>query len=299
MWLAGACAAVAVVVFGAAVAAAFGVLPGLSRRRTRPAGVLGAVTPAQRQSYRVLAWAAAGVGLVVWVVSGWPVYGLLAAAVVAGAPLVANPGGSAVRRIEMLEALGEWLRHLASMHVAGLAVEQTIRASGHSAPEALSGQVRLLVSRMEAGWPAVDAYRAFADDLADGVVDNVVMMLMTHTDQRGAGMATALRELADSLEYEATGAREVEAERARTRTSTRAISLIALAMTGMTLFAFEYAEPFGTVQGQVFLALTGGLFVSMLWWMYCIARVRAAQRLLDSSPSSAPSDDPSAGVVTR
>ncbi len=251
-------------------------------RRPRPQGAA-LLPPAWQEYHRLLWWAAGGGGLLVWVITRWPVHGLLTAALIAGAPYVLHPGGSAVRRIEMIEALGEWLHHLASVHVAGLALEQTIRASGPSAPDALREPIQLLVSRLNAHWTPADAYRAFGDDLADGVADDVVLMLITHTDHRGAGMSTALRELADGLEYEATHAREIEAERARIRTSARWISVVAIGLMVLTLFAFDYAEPFSTAQGQLALAVAGGLFILMFVWMHQVSRARPADRLLESA----------------
>lgn len=243
---------------------------------------------AWRQRYRPLLAVAVAAGLGVWVLTGWPVHGLVTAAAVAGLPFVLHPGGSPKARIESLEGLAEWLNQLAGVHVAGLSLEQTVRSSAPNAPEPVRAQVQQLAARLDHGWPAEDAYRALAADLDDGVVDHVVLLLQTHARDRGPGLSRALEALSESLGQQVADAREIEADRAKVRTSARWISLFVLGTVVVAMANRAYTAPYGTPQGQVLLVVLGGMFAFLLVRMHLMSRSAPQPRLLDTAPATAP-----------
>jgi hypothetical protein len=240
---------------------------------------------AWRRRWRHLVTTAGVVALVVWAYTGWPVHGLLAGAAVLGLPFVLHPGGAAQARIERLEALGQWLNHLAGVHTAGISLTQTIRASAKAAPAPIAVNVQALAERLRSGMDAHLAFGMFADELADGVSDHVVLLFQSHAVYKGPGLSAALEELAVTIHQQAADARDVEADRASVRKSSRQVSLvICIVVMGCMLnqaWSGWYASPLG----QIVLAFLGCLFAWTLAWLRRIARTEPDPRLLDPLPA--------------
>ncbi len=280
-WLAGAAAAVAAICIGGVVAAWAGWWPAARSGRAARRSRLEQLPPAWRAAYRPMLGGSVVAGVGLWAWTGWPVVGLAAVVAVAGLPFVLHPGGSPTRRVEMIEGLAEWMLHVASIHVSGLALEGTLRASAGSVPEAVQEPVQEMIRRLESGWDPEDAYRALADRLDDGVVDGMVMLLLTHARERGPGLSATLQGMAEMLQREAVACREVEAERAKQRTAARGITAISVALPAMVIVMMrEYSAPYGTVQGQVVLALVVGAFALLLGQLSRMAKAVPAPRML-------------------
>lgn len=240
-----------------------------------------------QRRYKPLLVAALVAGLAVWVITGWPIQGVITAACLAGLPFVLHPGGSPKLRIEALEGVAEWLHQLAGVHVAGLSLEQTIRSSAPNAPAPVRQQVQQLAMRLDHGWPAEDAYRALADDLQDGTVDHVVLLLQTHARDRGQGLSRALEALSESLSDQVADARDIEADRAKVRTAARWISLFVLGAVTLSMLNRAYTAPYGSPQGQLLLMVLGGLFALLLVRMHRMSKTEPEPRLLAPAGSEA------------
>ncbi|MFI0742351.1 type II secretion system F family protein [Streptomyces sp. NPDC021100] len=238
-----------------------------------------------QRRWRHLLAGAGIVTLLVWAYTGWPVHGLLAGAAVIGLPFILNPGAAAKVRIERLEALAQWLNHLSGVHTAGISLVQTIRASAKAAPAPIAPSVQALAQRLKAGMDASFAFALFADELADGVSDHVVLLLQSHAVYKGPGLADALEALATTIHQQAADARDVEADRAKVRKSARIVSIvICVVVVGCMLndaWSGWYASPFG----QIVLAVLGGAFGWTLSWLRRIARTKPDPRLLDPLPT--------------
>jgi Flp pilus assembly protein TadB len=234
--------------------------------------------------WRHLVNTAAVATLVVWAWTGWPVHGLLAGAAVLGLPFILNPGTAAVHRIERLEALGQWLNHLAGVHTAGISLPQTIRASAKNAPGPIAANVRALSERLRSGMESHDAFALFADELADGVSDHVVLLFQSHAVYKGPGLSDALEALAVTIHQQAADARDIEADRAKVRKSSRMVSVvISIVVVGCMLnegWSGWYQSP----AGQIVLAVLGIMFAWTLSWLRRIARTKPDPRLLDPLP---------------
>ncbi|MFJ2094745.1 type II secretion system F family protein [Streptomyces sp. NPDC087901] len=236
--------------------------------------------------WRHLVMAAAIVTLVVWAWTGWPVHGLLAGAAVLGFPFILNPGTAAVHRIDRLEALGQWLNHLAGVHTAGISLPQTIRASAKNAPAPIAANVRALSERLRSGVEAHTAFALFADELADGVSDHVVLLFQSHAVYKGPGLSDALEKLAVTIHQQAADARDIEADRAKVRKSSRMVSVvISIVVVGCMLnegWSGWYQSP----AGQIVLAVLGVMFAWTLSWLRRIARTKPDPRLLAPLPTT-------------
>lgn len=249
---------------------------GLRRRARRAVAELPAGWAA---NYRHLLAASVVLGVVVWAWTGWPVHGMVAAAGLAGLPFVLHPGGSARAQIERLDAVGEWLQQLVSVHGSGKPLEQTIRELT-AVPEAVRGAVDALARRLEAGVPARQAYRGFADDMGDLIGDDISMLLLDHATTRGPGLARVLESKAASVAAKAAGLRDVDAERAKSRANARRVSLFVLAVVAVALANPGYTAPYGTGPGQGGLLLLGAGFAGALVWLRKMAQPRPEPRLL-------------------
>ncbi|MEG9553061.1 type II secretion system F family protein [Streptomyces baarnensis] len=282
------CTVLALLGVFAAVREVRGRIPDPSKPKSRTTGRLArakAELPARwQQRWRHLLITAAVVALAVWAWSGWPVHGLLAGAAVLGLPYVLNPGTAATLRIERLEALGQWLNHLAGVHQAGISLTQTIRASAKAAPEPIAPNVRALAERMGAGMEAQDAFALFADELADGVSDHVVLLFQSHAVYKGPGLSDALEALAVTIHQQAADARDIEADRAKVRKSSRMVSMVICVVVVGCMLNDAWSGWYQSPVGQIVLAVLGGLFAYTLRWLRKIARTQPDPRLIDPLP---------------
>lgn len=233
--------------------------------------------------WRYLVTIAGIVTLSVWAYTGWPIHGLLAGAAVLGLPFVLNPGTSAQARIERLEALGQWLNHLAGVHTAGIGLPATIRASAKNAPAPIAANVRALSERLRSGMEAHEAFDLFADEMADGVFDHVVLLFQSHAVYKGPGLADALEALAVTIHQQAADARDVGADRAKVRKSARLVSVVICIVVLGCMLNEAWSAWYQTPAGQIVLAILGGGFAWTLMMLRRIARTTPDPRLIDTS----------------
>jgi Flp pilus assembly protein TadB len=229
--------------------------------------------------------AAIAAGLLAWLLTGWPVLGLIAVATVVGLPLLLSTSTVAANAIDRVEAVEEWTRRLADVLTVGVGLEQAITSSVRTVAEPIRAEVTALAARVGARWPTEHALRAFADDLADATGDLVVASLILGHRRRGPGLARALTAVADSVAEEVAMRRRVEADRAKPRTTARAVTVITLGVVGLGLLNRSYVAPYGTPLGQLVLAgITTG-FVASLAWMRAVTLGNPPPRLLASHPT--------------
>ena len=262
-------------------------------RSARPAA-----TSARGARARRRAAVGAAVGVLLWLVTGWLVAVVVVPLAAAGLPpLLGRTDTDAASR--KLEGLEEWTRHLAGVLDVGVGLEQAIAVNLRSTPSSIRPAVQALVARLSARWPTEAALRAFADDLDDATGDLVAASLVLGAQRRGSGLTRVLDGLASTVADEVRMRRQVEADRAKPRTTARAVTLITLAVLALLSFNTSYIAPYGTAAGQVVLLLLVGLYTAALAWMHVMARGRTAPRLLRAvgrSPGATPSPTPAVPV---
>jgi tight adherence protein B len=252
------------------------------RRRTPQTRRWRRTTPAWR-------WIAVGVAAVVaWLLTGWPVAGLIAAVTVWGLPILLSTSRDAAAAIDRIEALEEWTRRLSDVLVVGVGLEQAITATVRTCPDRIQTEVTALSARLSARWLTETALRAFADDLDDATADLVVATLILGARRRGPGLARVLAAVADSVAEEVAMRRRVEAERAKPRTTARAVTLITLGVVAVGSLNGTYLKPYGTVLGQLVLATIACLFVVALMWMRALTLSKPQPRLFLPLTTAAP-----------
>jgi Flp pilus assembly protein TadB len=239
------------------------------------------------------------VGLVVLLLTRWPVAGVAAVAAVIFLPRIVTTKDSR-RAIETLEALEQWTRRLSDYLTASRGLEDALEASARGAPPAIAAPAAALARRIAARTSTEDALRAFADDIADPAGDRIAAALIIAASKRGVAMRGILVALADLLSKDVAARREVEAERAQHRTAVRWITVFIAGFSVFAVFNRTYSAPYGTATGEVVLAFIGCLYAAALYWLNKLARAPAPGRFLvnnhgQSADRAAP--DAKAGAV--
>ena len=173
----------------------------------------------------MLLLAGVGLGLLGWVITGWVLALVIAPVAVIGLPalLSAPPAATQINRLEAME---EWTRSLSGVLTVGIGLEQALVATLRSTPAPINAEVSRLVARLRARWDTETALRAFADELDDATGDLIAANLILGARRRGAGLASVLEGLAESVAADVRARRQVEADRAKPRSTARWVTLI-------------------------------------------------------------------------
>ncbi|MFJ2862143.1 type II secretion system F family protein [Kitasatospora sp. NPDC087314] len=215
-----------------------------------------------------------------WLFTGIPLTALLVPLAVFGLPWLFDTTRPDTRRIERLEALSEWTQRIADVLLLGVGLNQAIVTSRRTAPAALEEEIGELAARLQARWRPEEALQAFADGLADATADKVLAALVLRSGDSGPGLARALADMADSVREEVRQRRAIEADRAKHRTTIRWLVGIIVLVVTVGSFNTEYTRPYGTLLGQIVLAVVAALFVAIIAWMRALASHPPVPRLL-------------------
>ncbi|MFD9356445.1 type II secretion system F family protein [Streptomyces sp. NPDC060031] len=231
-------------------------------------------------------------GVLLWLVSGVFVAGVLLFLAVVGVPWLLSPTKSATTRIAKLESLGDWTQRIANSLRIGSGLNEALQVSRKGCPEDITAEVGDLVDRLAVGWRPTDALRLFGDALNDVTADKVVGALILSAQDGGPGLAQALEDLAESVHEEVARRRAIEADRAKPRTTMRWMTIITLGVIGCGFLIPSYTAPYGTLLGQLVLAILSAGFVGVLALMRQIADIKPIPRFLVTDPRSAVSPAP-------
>src|SRR6266568_802896 len=217
---------------------------------------------------RQRAMMALAVGVVVAVVTRWPVVVVAAMALVWAWPWLLGSGGTDRAATVRLEALAVWTESLRDTIAAAVGLEQAIPATLGSAHASIRPQLARLCERMAAREPLVSALRKFADDMDDASADLVVAAVMLNAGLRGPGLHGTLSALAAATREELDMRRRVEAGRRGIRHGARIVIGVTLgAVALLATFNRAYLPPYGTPIGQVVLAGVVALFAAGFIWL--------------------------------
>jgi Flp pilus assembly protein TadB len=233
----------------------------------------------------MLLLAGLGLGLLGWVVTGWVLALLIGPAATLGLPiLLAAP--PAATRINRLEAMEEWTRSLAGVLTVGIGLEQALVATLRSTPAPINAEVTRLVSRLRARWDTETALRAFADELDDATGDLIAANLILAARRRGAGLSSVLEGLAESVAADVRARRQVEADRAKPRSTARWVTLISASVLVVLALSGSYVKPYGSPIGQMILVVLLAAYVATLVWMRRMATGTSLPRFLNRRPEA-------------
>ncbi|CAI9413356.1 type II secretion system F family protein [Nocardioides sp. T2.26MG-1] len=268
-------------VVGGLIALVVGLRPSpIVERPSRPRKV----RTVTRQS-RMLLRGGLAAGIVAFLVTGWVLALVIVPVAFVGLPILLS-SSSAAQRIERLEAMEEWTRSLSGVLTVGVGLEQALVATLRSTPAAIAPEVTRLVARLRARWVTEDALRAFADELDDATGDLVAANLILGSRRRGAGLASVLEGLAESVAADVRARRQVEADRAKPRATARWVTLISVGVLVILAVSGTYVEPYQSALGQVILVALLAMYVATLVWMKRMAIGRAMPRFLAPVPAT-------------
>lgn len=273
------------------VAGILAVLVG-ARPTAAPVGPTGSADSGQRRRglapsrwsrrTRLLLVAGVGLGLIGWVVTGWALALLIAPVAVIGLPILLS-APPAVVGIRRLEAMEEWTRSLAGVLTVGVGLEQALVATLRSAPAPIADEVHRLVARLRARWNTEAALRAFADELDDATGDLIAANLILGARRRGAGLASVLEGLAESVAADVRARRQVEADRAKPRSTARWVTIISVSVLVILAVSGSYVAPYRSPFGQLLLLVLLAAYVATLVWMRQMANGHPLPRFLATS----------------
>jgi len=204
---------------------------------------------------------------------------VIAPIAVIGLPIVLSAPPAATQ-IARLEAMEEWTRSLSGVLTVGIGLEQALVATLRSTPAPIADEVQRLVTRLRARWDTEKALRAFADELDDATGDLIAANLILGARRRGAGLASVLEGLAESVSADVRARRQVEADRAKPRATARWVTVISASVLVVLALSGTYVEPYRTPVGQVLLVLLLSAYVATLIWMRRMAAGKPLPRFL-------------------
>jgi tight adherence protein B len=206
--------------------------------------------------------AAVLVGLVVWLVTGWPMAGLMAAGAAAVAPRLVGGGKARQEAIERTEAVATWTESVRDTMAAAAGLEEAIAATAVAPPAPIADEVRRLSHRL-AHQRLPDALVGFADDLAHPSADLVVAALTIAARMEAADLGGVLSRLAVSIRDDATMRVKVESGRAKLRTSARIIvGAVAATVAMLMLLSRSYLDAYDSATGQLMLLVVAAVFAA-------------------------------------
>jgi len=188
--------------------------------------------------------------------------------------------GGETEQIRRLEAMEEWIRGLSGVLTSGVGLEQALIATLRSTPDAIRPEVGRLVARLRARWSTEAALRAFADDLDDATGDLIAANLILGAKRRGPGLASVLEALAESVSADVRARRQVEADRAKPRTTARWVTIITIGVLAVLAFTGTYVDPYKSPFGQLLLSVLLGAYAAVLIWMRRMAAGKPLPRFI-------------------
>jgi Flp pilus assembly protein TadB len=221
------------------------------------------------------------VGLLILLVTRWPVAGIAALVLVLGWPALMGGAGGERQATERLEALAIWTESLRDTTAGSVGLEQAIIATSRTAPLPIAVELVTLADRLRVRMPLPVALHRLADDLDDASADLVVAALLLNSRLRGPGLRQVLGSLSDSARAELEMRGRVTAGRAATRRSVQiVVGFTAFFVLGLVLFNPTYVAPYNNPIGQVVLLVVVGFFGAGLLWLKRLSAYDVPERFL-------------------
>ena len=221
---------------------------------------------------------ALGVGA--WLVTGWPVGGLLGLfAGLLGPRMLRAPR----RRREItdeIEAYSQWAEQIRDLVGASGSLYEAVVLSAGNAPKRLRPAVQHMcaLARTLGLPPALDW---FAGEMRSPLADRLVLGMKIAWDS-GARVTEAFESTARGMRAEVEMRRRNEV--ANSRAWTQVVSILGItvvAMAFMFILNRGFFEPFDGTIGQVVLLGAGMLIFGNVYWVTKLAETETAVRLLD------------------
>lgn len=254
--------------------------PSMLRIRLRRFWIGPGRTARQRATHQSLLIAAVIAGALTWLLTGWPVGGLIVALAIPGIPWLFSASSAEKRAVARLGALESWTRRIGDYVRNGIGLQAAIIATARAAPPLIDHEVRRLAARLQAGTDPEEALRAFADELNDYSCDEVVAPLILQLSDAGEGLHLALSDVAQGLSEEISTRATVDGERSTARFTVRFLTGATILIIAFGALNAAYAAPYRTFLGQLILAGLAGLYVALMLWVRALSMPEYRPRLL-------------------
>jgi Flp pilus assembly protein TadB len=237
------------------------------------------------------------IGLLVLLVTHWPVGGIATAGLALAWPALVGGARSERRAAERVEALAVWTESLRDTIAGAVGLEQAIISTSRAAPTAIADELVTLADRLRVRVPLAQALHRLADDLDDPSADLVVAALLLNSRLRGPGLRQVLTSLSASARAELEMRGRVTAGRAATRRSVQIVVGFTVGFVSLlVLFNPSYVEPYDHPFGQVVLVIVVGFFAAGFIWLKRLAAYDVPERFLHTNR---PATDPAAPGALR
>ncbi len=231
---------------------------------------------------------AVGAGLLILLLTRWPVLAAAAAILVFFGPMLFGGLAAERRAMARLEGLAAWTESLRDTIAGAVGLEQAIPATAYAANPAIKSHLLELSDRLRVRTPLPTALQLFADELDDASADLIIAALMLNARLRGPGLREVLGSLAKSSREELEMRRRINSQRASTRRSVQIVVGVTVAFVlGLAIFNGGYVEPYGTPAGQMVLLVVLGFFAAGFAWMRRLAVFDVPERFMFGSAESA------------
>ncbi len=247
---------------------------------------------AERRARQAALLGGAVAGALTWLLTGWPVAGLIVVIALPGIPWLLATGGAEKKAIAKLEAVEAWTRRLADIVERGIGLHAAVVSTAPTAPTLIQHEVRDLAARLQAGADSIAVLRQFADDIADYTCDQVIAPLILQVTDRSEALAAVLTDIARSISAEIEMRSTVNAKRAGPRFAVRFLTGMTIGLLLYGVLNPTYLRPYGALTGQLILAVLAALYVVLMAWVSKLSRPDRLPRLL------APTDHPAAAEVS-
>ncbi len=224
---------------------------------------------------------ALGAGLVLLLLTRWPVLAAAGGLLVFFGPALLGGIAAERRSIARLEGLAAWTESLRDTIAGAVGLEQAIPATAYAANPAIKPHLVQLSDRLRVRTPLPTALQLFADELDDSSADLIIAALMLNAKLRGPGLREVLSSLARSSREELEMRRRISAQRSSTRRSVQIVVGVTVAFVlGLAVFNRGYVEPYATAAGQLVLLVVLGFFAAGFAWMRRLAVFEVPERFM-------------------
>lgn len=232
---------------------------------------------------RLRATLAVAGAIVAFVLTGWPVASVLAAAAGFVAPTLVGAKRRRQADIDKIEAIATWAEQLRDTIGAAAGLQEAIAVTARVAPREIRPAVQELAAGMRRNRLA-DQLRLFAQRLGDPAADQVVVALILASEKRGQHLTRLLSDVADAGRDDVTMRTRTETSRAQIYNDAKVVTGIVLGMFAFMLaFNRDYLAPFDRLGGQLVLAVVGVLWAVALYGIAELSVVRRPPRLLHAA----------------
>ena len=230
-------------------------------------------------------------GVIVMVLTGWPVMALFAAAGGWFGLTFKNAKRDRHAAIDRVDAIATWVENLRDNIAGSAGLQQALRMSADHAPEPIRAEVRDLVLRLHHE-PVPNALRRFAADVAHPTSDMAVACLILASSRSAGSLASVLARTAQAARDSAAMMRQVDAGRSASQSQAKLVAAVtAVVSLLITVTRPEFVAPYDSKGGQIAIFIICSIFAASAYMLYQGSKPSIPERVfrgVESAPAAAP-----------